>query len=76
MIILFRFISKKSGGNVNFAGGGLWIYVPVTCSLVAAISSVPARTVPLTLYGTVSFLTSVFWMIYFIDHIIAIYIYI
>ena len=75
IIVLFRFILNKSGGIVNFAGGGLWIYVTVTFSHVVAISSVPARTVPLTLYGTVSFLTSVFWMIDFIDHRIAIHIY-
>ena len=41
MIILFWFISKNSGGNVNFAGGGLYIEVTVTCSNIAAMSSVP-----------------------------------
>ena len=59
MIILFWFISKKSGGKVNFAGDGLYLEVTVTFSNVAAMSYVPARTVPLTLDGTVSFLTSI-----------------
>ena len=42
MIILFWFISKKSGGKVNFAGGGLYIEVTVKFSNVAAMSSVSA----------------------------------